>query len=206
MGDNKTQPGTRINETVWKQFRQDVRERKGAINGYLGQELERALKEYMNASEGGDTHDRLTEIEQLVRENNALLEQETQTKKDSGVSSTTENRLRQIRERIDDETNGSPKVHNEVIELAIREVAGGSKPTIKRYKELLQEDRELFPHPANNSMYFRDATNFTQAVNALTKGGKIKQSEYNELVADYGEEWWLDQLPEEDDTSERGIQ
>lgn len=206
MSNDKTQPGVRINSTVWKQFRQDVQDRKGGINGYLGQEVENALTEYMNASHGGDTHDRLTEIEKELRDMRALLESGEQKQKDSGVSSTTENRLREIRNRIDEETNGSPKVHNEVVELAIRQIAGSSKPTIKRYKELLQDDNELFPHPANESMYFRDASNFTQAVNALRRGGKIRQSEYDSLVEQYGMEWWKSQLPSENDIAERGVE
>lgn len=205
MSNDKTQPGTRISSNVWKQFRQDVQERKGAVNGYLGQELENALLEYMNASDGGDTHDRLTEIEKEVRDIRTLLEQETETKTNSGVSSTTENRLREIQDRIDEETGSSPKVHDEVVTLAIRQVAGSSKPTINRYKELLKEDRELFPHPANDSMYFRDATDFTQAVNALRRGGQVKKSTYSEIVNEYGEQWWRSQLPNEDN-AEPGFQ
>lgn len=208
MSDNKTQPGVRVNESIWSEFRQDVRERKGAVKGYLGQELENAIQEYIDASHGGDTHDRLTQIEQDIAEIRATLSEREEKNKDSGLGSVTEQRLANIKDTIADEVSGDVKVHESVVELAIRQHAGGSSPTLERYKELLMEDRELFPHPANKSLFFRSASDFVLATNQLRKGGKITQDEYDELTQAYGEDWWRDRVERATDGGhdERGIQ
>lgn len=207
MSDGLTQPGVRVDADLWEAFRNFVQEQNGAVNGYLANEFENALRAYMDTSHGGDTHDRLVEIEQELRELRTLVENEEQEKKDSDVSTTTERRLEDIRDTIDDETDGSPKVHEQVVELAIRKHAGGSDPTIRRYKELLLDDRELFQHPDNESLFFRDATDFVTATNALRKGGRITQETYDEVTEAYSEDWWLAQLPENDtDNDKRGFQ
>lgn len=205
--DSTTQIGTRIDKSLWEQFRQDVQERHGRVRGHLSAELETALREYLNASEGGDTHDRLTDIEAELREVRTLLEQSDEKKKDSGLTTTTENRLQDIRDTIAEEAGDSPKVHEKVVEMAIREHAGGSSPTIRRYKELLREDKVLFPDPSHGSKYFQDATRFAQAVNVMCKDNDISQSVYDDLVDDYGRDWWLAHLPDDDtDDGRRGFQ
>jgi hypothetical protein len=197
MADNTTQPGVRLNESVWQQFRDDVRERKGVVQGHLKHELEQALKEYINASHGGDTHDRLTEIEAQLQELTDAISEQPEKKKDSGISSVTEERLSDVRDEIDEKRSGQPKVHEDVVEMAIRNNAGSSTPTIRRYKRLLKQDRVLYPHPTEGSLYFCEAEDFTRAVNSMVKGGKIKQKTYDELVDHYGSTWWEEQLSEE---------
>lgn len=198
MSDQQTQPGVRVNESLWKEFRQDVLARKGSVRGHLKSELETALREYINASDGGDTHDRLRRMENKLETIEAHISDEDKNKKESSVGSETKNKLQRIRQEIDRETDGSPKVHNEVVELAIREHAGGSDPTIRRYKRLLQQDRDLFEHPVNKSVYFRSAEDYTLAVNSMAKGGRIDQDVYDEILESYGREWWIDQLPDEE--------
>jgi len=205
MSDDSTQPGVRIDASVWNQFRQDVRDRHGTVRGHLGSEVERALKAYLDASTGGDTNDRLTNIEQELKEVRTLLESEQEKKKDSDISSTTEQRLDAIRDTIEKESDDSPKVHEQVVELAIRENAGGSDPTIRRYKQLLQNDRDLFPHAGNDSLYFRDATDFVTATNAMRKGGKIDADEYGKMLNEYSEDWWRDKLPDENSDGGRAF-
>lgn len=206
MTNETVQPGTRIDKSVWEEFRQDVIERRGSVRGHLASEVENALQEYINASEGGDTHDRLTTIEQELRDVRTLLEEQDENKKRSSLSQTTESRLASIRDTIHDETDGSPKVHEKVVEFAIREHAGGSEPTIRRYKELLQNDNELFPHPSEDRRFFLDATDFVKATNALAKGSKISQQQYDEILADYGEDWWRSQLEAKDEQTEPGFE
>jgi len=45
--------------------------------------------------------------------------------------------------------------------------------TIKRRIDRLQDeqDRDLFPHPNRDRMYYRDPVEFVQATNAMRKGG-----------------------------------
>jgi len=206
MVTGSKQIGVRVNESLWKEFREDVAERKGGVKGHLRTEVETALREYINASEGGDTHDRLTEIERKLEAVHTEVREMDEKKKDSGVSQTTEQRLNNISDQIEDETDGSPKVHEEVVELAIRENAGSSDPTIRRYKELLRQDEQLFNHPTNNALYFTDPTDYVMATNALRKGGQLDAGQYAEILDQYGEEWWLAQQEEQADDEPKGFQ
>lgn len=206
MTDQQTQPGVRVSESLWTEFRQDVLDRKGTVRGHLKSELETALREYINASDGGDTHDRLRRMENKLEDIDARLSEQREKKKDSGVSSRVENKLRDVRDQIERETDGSPKVHDEVVELAIRENAGSSDPTLRKYKNLLKQDRELFEHPVNDSMWFTAPEDYVLAVNSMRKGGRIQKDTYNDILNRYGEGWWLSQQEEEPDVADRGFQ
>lgn len=201
MDDGLTQIGVRFDEQLWKEFRTDVKARKGGVDGHLRTELEAALRQYLDGSDGGDLHDKVDRLDEKVETIAQAITDEEKKKKDDSLSSRTENRLREIRNQISDETDGSPKVHKEVVELAIRDNAGGSEPTIRRYKKLLQQDRELFPHPDNDRMYFTEGEDFVKATNAMRKGNRIKPDRYDELLETYGEEWWRSQLDEDEDGS-----
>jgi len=201
MDDGLTQIGVRFDEQLWKEFRSDVKARKGGVDGHLRTELEAALRQYLDGSDGGDLHDKVDRLDEKVETIAQAIADEEKKKKDESLSSRTENRLREIRNQIIDETDGSPKVHKEVVELAIRDNAGGSEPTIRRYKKLLQQDRELFPHPDNDRMYFTEGEDFVKATNAMRKGNRIKPDRYDELLETYGEEWWRSQLDEDEDDS-----
>jgi hypothetical protein len=198
MSDELTQTGVKFDASLWQRFRENVKARKGGIDGHLRTELENALREYLDASDGGDMHDRFDRVDDRLDTLLALVEDERKKKKEESVSSRTENRLDKIRQQINEETNNSPKVHKEVVELAIRDNAGGSDPTIRRYKKLLRQDKELFPHPDNDRMYFTDAEDFVMATNALRKGGKLDAEQYSEVVNRYGEDWWLAQQEDDD--------
>jgi len=197
----ETERPPELDAALLERFKADVKRRKGRLRGNYGSELENALEAYLDASQGGDTNDRLTRIEeQLDRVEGHLTESEAKTKKESSdTSSTTDNRLNQIQQTIAEETAGSPKVHREVVEKAIRTHAGSSDPTIRRYMELLQQDDVLFDHPTKDTLYFRDSTEYVLAVNAMAKGGKLPQQEYDTILEQYGEEWWLEQQPTDDD-------
>jgi hypothetical protein len=197
MADNKaTQIGVRVETSLWKAFREDVEERHGVVRGHLKHEVEAALREYMNASDGGDTHDRLTRIESELESIRDTLEASEEKKKDSGVSPTVENRLQKIRETINSEAEGAPKVHEQVVEMAIRENAGSSDPTMRRYKELLQQDGVVYQDPRpNQSYYFRDAPQFCVAVNGMFEDNELTKREYVDLVdEEYGRDWWGEQV------------
>lgn len=56
------QPGTKISAELWRRFRQDVKERRGRVNGVLAGELERALKMYLDAADGRNVEYELEEI------------------------------------------------------------------------------------------------------------------------------------------------
>jgi len=196
MSDETTQTGVQFDADLWQRFREDVKTRNGGIRGHLKHEVENALREYINASEGGDTHDRLTRIESELESIRGAVEEIDQTKKRSGLSKTVENRLEKITETIEDESGSAPRVHEQVVEMAIKKHAGQSKPTLRQYKQLLQDEGEAFEDPrSNQSYFFRDAPRFCNAVNAMYEDGDISKAQYAELVDnEYGRDWWGEQV------------
>jgi hypothetical protein len=194
--DQTKQVGVRVDEGLWQSFRDDVKRRNGAVKGHLRSELEAAIREYMEASHGGDANDKLTRIETRLDEIEETIEQTAQKKNDSGFSATVENRMDKIRQTIHEETDGAPRVHEQVVEMAIKKHAGRSDPTLRQYKRLLQEDRDLFEDPRpDQSYYFRDAPRFCAAVNEFVQDREIPEQDYLELVEErYGRDWWGDQV------------
>lgn len=196
MADGEKQIGVKIDEKLWQQFREDVSDRKGRVRGHLKTEVETALREYINASGGGDTHDRLRRLEQQMDTVVGLLESEGPKKENPDVGSRVESKLEDIIETVENEADGAPRVHDSVIEMAIEDHAGYSDPTIKQYKELLQKRREAFEDPREgNNYHYLDAPTFCTAVNESLQDGELNQDTYLELVEDtYGRDWWGEQV------------
>lgn len=73
--DKTTQPGCTVSSSLWERFRQDVEDRRGRINGVLGDELEAAIEAYLEGSEGGDMTDELRRLNEDVDEIRRMMEQ-----------------------------------------------------------------------------------------------------------------------------------
>lgn len=197
MEDNQTQPGVRVNEQLWKEFRQDVRDRHGRVKGHVGTELERAIREYINASKGGDTHDRLRRIEQRLdelAENQASGSEQSSDGRTDSVSKTTENRISEIMDDIRDRADelDTKRVRESDVEAAIERNAGTSYKTIQRYKSLLQNQKEMFPHPMNEGVYFVNPQSFIAFVE---QNDQIGEATRNRLADEYSWSWWEDNAP-----------
>ena len=208
MSDNETQIGVKVNKSLWQEFRSDVKARKGGIRGHLKTDLENALREYINASEGGDTHDRLAQIESDVQRILSTLEETEEKKKDSSVGKRVEDRLDSIKEYVENQSGGSPVVGEKLIESAIAEIAGSSEPTIRQYKGLLERDGWYNPHPMNDNRVFVDEDRWVNAVQVLRQDGDISQKRYQELVTGYGVEQFKERYETVQDTriTDRGVQ
>jgi len=192
MGDNQKQIGVKVDESLWQEFREDVQQRRGSVKGHLKTELHNALREYINAAQGGDTHDRLMQIEHRLEDIEGAVAEIGETKKHSEVSKTVENRLEKIRETIQQEAGEAPRVHEQVVEMAIKRHAGQSKPTLRQYKELLKDNRELHQDPRpDQSYYYREAPFYCFAVNQMYQDQEISKSDYLHYVENvYDREWW----------------
>lgn len=197
-------PGVVVDEQLWERFREDVRKRKGGTRGHLREELENALREYIHATQGGDTHDRLRRIENRQEEIRDLLDdlavdtksgEECKNKKDSDTSSRVEKRLNRIEGQIHEESNGKNTVHESVVENAIEDNAGGSHPTIRKYKDSLKNRRIAFPWPKGKK-WFLDGEMFVNAHESTFPG------RFEELVEEYGEQWVYSQLGESESDGE----
>lgn len=196
MVDGEKQIGVKVDEQIWQEFRQDVSDRKGRVHGHLKTEVETALKEYINASAGGDTHDRLRRLEHQMDKVLGHLESEQQKNKDPDVGSRVESKLEDIIETVNKEADGAPRVHDSVIEMAIENHAGFSEPTKKQYKQLLRKRNEAFPDPRSDSSYhYLDAGIYCQAVNEMVQDREIDREEYVDIVeGEHSRDWWSEQL------------
>lgn len=190
------QIGVRVDEQLWQQFREDVKERNGRVNGHLASEVETALREYMDASHGGDMNDRLARLEHQIENIAAAVENGEAKKQDSGVGKRVEDRLDGIVETVESEADGAPRVHDSVIEMAIEKHAGMSDPTIRQYKELLRDRKAALPDPRSESnYYYLDAPLYCNAVNEMVQDGDITKSDYEAVVDEHhGRDWWRKQL------------
>jgi len=206
MGEkNLTQPGTQVDESLWQQFRRDVADRRGGVRGHLRHELENAIREYIEASKGGDINDRLRRIENNVEQLNdvvgdAVESSERKKKKDSGVSQTVENRLQAIEEQIQREIGDADKAHVSIVNKAIEDNAGGSRPTLDRYKEMLEQRHIAHEWPSeDSSTWWFNSNKFVQVVE------QAFPNRNQEMAERYGREWW-DERRTDDDSSEVGYQ
>lgn len=190
------QIGVRLDSGVWQAFRQDVKERHGTVRGQLKPEVENALQEYMDASHGGDVSDRLTRLEEQMNRIVSLIENQQVKKQNSDVSNTVENRVDKIVETVESEADGAPRVHDSVVEMAIKQHAGQSDPTIAKYKELIQERGVAYEDPrSDSSYYYLNAPQYCLAVNEMVQDREISQNDYLDIVeGTFSRDWWRQQL------------
>jgi len=196
MSNGEKQIGVKVDEQLWQQFRQDVSDRKGRVHGHLKTEVETALSEYIHASRGGDTHDRLRRLENDMDRVVTLLENLSTKKENSDVGSRVEGKLEDIIQTVEKEADGAPRVHDSVIEMAIETHAGYSDPTIRQYKELLNKRKVAFEDPRReNNYHYLDAPTYCSAVNQSLQDGEIKRETYVNLVENtYTRDWWGQQI------------
>lgn len=198
MANNEKQIGVRVDESLWQEFRDDVEQRHGRVNGHLASEVETALREYLDASHGGDINDRLARLESQIDTLSDEIVESGQKKEDSGVGSRVEDRLDDIIETVENEADGAPRVHDSVIEMAIKSHAGMSDPTIRQYKQLLHERKEAFEDPRSGSSYhYLDAPLYCNAVNEMLQDKDIDKDTYLSVVeGTYDRDWWGNQIQE----------
>lgn len=206
--DNEIQPGVRINESLWNEFRDDIQQRRGGVRGHLRTELENAIRSYLEASKGGDINDRLRRIENRMEEmgegvDTLVDDSQRKKNKDSGVSSTVKNRLEKIESQIDREAADSPYVHESAINAAIEDHAGSSRPTLDRYKEMLQDRHIAHKWPKEDSRrWFVDVEQWAQMVDNTFGYDVVEEIEH-----EFGRDWFDAQVEtEEDESSGKGFQ
>jgi hypothetical protein len=182
----------RISESLRDEFRDDVEDRFGTVRGHYRSEVEKALREYLNGSHGGDTDDRLRRLENAVEridERTAALhaDESGKNKKDSDVSPTTQNRIESIRDRVERESGTGP-VHEAVVRQAIEDVAGHSDPTIRRYMQMLTDREILYPHPNRDTKFVYGEEEYACMIQSMAESGAITESEYWDVVTGMGGE------------------
>lgn len=68
MGMTRKHIGATVDEDLWEEFRQDVKERHGVLDGVLSSELDRALRQYLYTPEGADVYDEVIDMREDIRQ------------------------------------------------------------------------------------------------------------------------------------------
>ena len=197
------QIGVRVNKQLWNEFRQDVRDRRGGIRGHLKTEVNNALRSYIEGSKGGDLTDRVRRLEDNVEDiadgvGTLLEDEERKNKKDSTVSATTKNRLQRIDDRINREAGDAVKVHESIVQNAIEDIAGTSRPTLNRYQEMLESRHIAHQWPkGDSSAWWVDTDKFVKVLSTTHPEFSMA---YQEMYGD----WWTDR--EQTQSREPGIE
>lgn len=216
-----TQIGVRIPQHEWDAFRAFVEENSGAIRGNLSVEVRRALEEYRRANGGGDTHDRLTRLEERSEKIDEKLDRlldalEAKNKKDDSVFSSSaetdggatvanespgpntkvSKRLNAIEAEITEKINpGEKSIPARVVERAIENHAGMSDPTIRTYTRKLQKRNVIFPNPRDDSKFFVDVVEFVSFIDAQVRDELLDWEKRGDLIDvhfDDDEDRWED--------------
>lgn len=179
--------GPRVDSGLWNQFKNEVQRRRGSHYGYLREELENAIREYLHATEGGDIHDRLSRIEAKQDEILSMAGDTTSNEMDhthtnSNLGPRQQDRIEKIYDRIEEKANGDNKVHESDVHNAIREVAGGNDTTLRTYKDGLKERHLAFEWP-ESSDWWLDGEKFVKVYTTTFT------ERYDQLKQTYGENW-----------------
>lgn len=200
-----------VDESIRDRFRQEVIERHGGIRGHYRSELENAMKAYIEAGDGGDVHDKLDRLIDLVE---GVVEGDSSAGLERERDSISKRRRKKINKIMDDiaaqgEVYGSSRVQESDIEAAIEEHAGHAYKTKRTYKRLLVNQHHLFKIPeavatsSDEDMYYVEPGAFIAYV----------EQNFNErdrdYVADYyGYDWWQENAPDgllDEETLDRGM-
>ena len=165
----RTQIGPAVDAKLWERFRQDVKARKGTIRGNLGNELDRALREYLK--DGGNPTERKIE-ERLARIEEAAglspadggtlsLADETHTRAEPEPTPTpnekpspnaaTDKKVRWLAEQLIQQevpkTREIEQVPRDTVRDLVIDTYGFRSDTAKRYVEMLVDEFGLVSHP-----------------------------------------------------------
>jgi hypothetical protein len=188
----------KVSESVRDEFKEFVKENEGKLRNEFGKSVEAAMIQYME-------NDRLARVERKL---DALLQEDDEEREtpklDSSTSANTpagrvQNRVEKIKSDLSKEGGATSR---ETVERCIREHAGHSDTTIKKYVQRLQDEKALFPNPTNADRYFLDAHDFVLFVEKHTYGdgeANVTEDEYKRLKNQFGKDWWdarVEKLPD----------
>jgi hypothetical protein len=163
------QPGVRIDEELWQQFRDEVDRRRGCVRGHLKTELENALRGYIH---GGDVtpaeiNHRLQRIESAVGAAESdggtdTFDAETHTHAPTDApdekpasNATTEKKVRWLAHRFVDthefEADRASDLPKSALRDFVREEYGFRRDTAKRYVRELIDHFDLRESPDPDS-------------------------------------------------------
>jgi len=171
---DRTQIGPSVDASLWQEFREDVKERKGHLRGALGDELENAIREYLR--------DDSTPTERRIEKRIARIEQAVgAAPTDGGVDTFDAGEHTHAPSRLDvaEKPSANAATDKKVVYLAecVRDRTGSDEPkelprqllvetvkdeygfrsdTAKRYVEHLTDHFDLRGHPTADPLLVTD--------------------------------------------------
>lgn len=163
---NRVQPGAKVDDRLWEQFRDAVRERHGGVRGHLRSELETALRLYIgDESEVSavQVNQRLARIESELDIANADGGTDTfdaaahthtpsgydpETDPKPGANAAIEKKVQYLAAEIGPDC---PMVPRKQLRTLVKDEYGFGKDTAKRYVERLVDHFDLVEHPSANA-------------------------------------------------------
>jgi hypothetical protein len=172
---DRVQPGARIDESLWQEFREEVEAKCGGSRGHLRNELERALLEYIESGDNNsvEINKRLERIEDAVgavpTDGGSIASEAENTHTDESSNDTLEDRPRAkasrdkkrrwLCQRVEQEWGDSPEQlsRSDLIELVKDEYQFRSDTT-KSYIDGIVDHFGLVSHPNTDAVLVTEET------------------------------------------------
>lgn len=212
VDENTVQPAP-IAESLRDEFREAVKEYHGGIRNYYRTEMENALEERIKVLRGEESStsdvsnkELLTRLDEMGGTLSQIAAERAQPNSKSDVQRKVE--AVSTATRAEARQRGNPFVDVEVVNREIRDIAGTSPKTIKKYRTLLREQRELYPHPAKQrSAWYVEPEALIVSVERELSAGRVYQI-LDGSYYPYDEDWWETHAPDgffdDDDNREVG--
>jgi len=161
---DRVQPGAEIDAALWERFREDIRERKGAVRGHLRTELETALRQYLDDNSAPELSRVESKVDYLLSEldvdpadaptptppQNERTHTHAPAEKPPANSATEKKVLwlaSQVEAEVGDDFLEVPKA---TLRDVVKDEYGFRSDTAKRYVDELIEHFGLVDHPNND--------------------------------------------------------
>lgn len=148
---NRDPLGWRVDPQVREEFREFVADKHGKTHGKLGEELESAMREYMDDTRLARMEQKLDDIQGTLSENS-----DTHTHDTCKPQSPTAEKVDEIVDLVRTDIKPDEALRTDAIDRAIEEVAGADPRTITRYHRQLKRRGEAYTHPNNEDVWFVD--------------------------------------------------
>lgn len=170
---DEVQPGVKIDEGLWREFRENVKERKGGVRGHLRTEVENAIREYIRTDTTPTEQrieNRLSRIEQAVGA--ATTDGGTHTVDEPDhthaptddtldekppANAPTDKKVQWLAQCVFDEAGNSsgdlPQVSGYALRQIVKDEYGFRRDTAKRYVDELIDYFEFVEHPKYDDQY-----------------------------------------------------
>jgi len=179
---DRVQVGPKVDAELWAEFRESVQDRKGQVRGVLGDELENAIRNYINFGPDKSTGAQLAEFNaRLQRIEGAVgtaesdggdtLSDDSHTHAPSrvraaedskpGANAATEKKVAYLSRELlraenCDTTADLRSIPVERVRDVVKDEYGFRSDTAKRYVNALVDELDLHKHPSADNIYLTE--------------------------------------------------